>query len=93
MSAGKLLISVQPFAATKCLAWLVSKESPPPTCDAPSPVILNSAIIPYHTLLPVMVSLQYRIQKKNTNFTNPSVPNIMGRLNNCAGMSAGGQVI
>jgi len=57
MSAGKLIIFVQFFAATKCLACLVSKE-PPPTCEAPSPVILNSAIISYRTLL-TLVSLQY----------------------------------
>jgi hypothetical protein len=81
----KLLLSVQPFAVTKCLDWLVSKESPLPSytefcCN----ILLHPPAC--HHLLPVQ-------KTKNTSFTNPSIPNIMGRLNICARMSAYGQVV
>jgi hypothetical protein len=39
------------------------KRIPHPVCEAPSLVILNSAVISYRTLLPVIISFQYRTQK------------------------------
>ena len=86
-SAGEPLISTRPFAVTKCSTWLVSNESP--VSQAPSPVILKSATISYRT--PCRRVLTDSTQK-NTRFTKPSVPNIMGRRNKRAGMSAYGQV-
>jgi hypothetical protein len=46
MSAGEPLISMKLFAVAKCLAWLVSKQSP-----VSSLVILNSAAVLLPTLL------------------------------------------
>ena len=61
----------------------------PPISQAPSPVILKSAIISYR--IPAVVFLQTahkstRFKKKN------SLPSIMGRRNKSAGVSAYGQV-
>ena len=46
--AAEPLISMRPFAVTNCSAWLVPEKSSP---KASSPVILNSATIPYCNLL------------------------------------------
>jgi len=56
----------------------------PPISQAPSPVILKSAT-PCRRLLTDSTQKTLCLQK-------PSVPNIMGSLNNRAGMSAYGQV-
>ena len=86
-SAGEPLISTWPFALAKWLAWLVSKESL--ACQAPSSVILKSATVSYCT--PCCRLLTDSTQK-TLGLQKPSIPNIMGSLNNHAGMSAYGQV-
>ena len=85
--AGEPLVCMRPFTVTKCSAWLVSKETP--VSEVPSLVILKSATVSYRTI----VSSPYTTAHKNTRLQKPSVPNIMGRLNNRAGMTAYGQVI
>jgi hypothetical protein len=86
-SAGEPLISTRLFAVTKCSAWLVSNESP--ISQAPSPVIVKSATISHRT--PCRRHLTDSTQK-TLCLQKPTVPNIMGSLNNRAGMSAYGQV-
>jgi len=65
----------------------VSKGSP--ISQAPSPVILKSATISYRN--PCRRLLTENTQK-TLGLQKRSVPNIMGSLNNRAGMSAYGQV-
>jgi len=76
-SAGVPLISTRPFAVTKWSAWLASKESR--VSQAPSPVILKFATISYRT--PCRRLLTDSTQK-TLGLQKPSVPNIMGSLNN-----------
>ena len=80
-SAGEPLISKRPFAVAKWSAWLVSKESPFLWGSMPSYTQIYN-ILPHS---PVVVSLQTAHKKH-------SVPNIVGRRNKRAGMSAYGQV-
>jgi len=60
-----------------------------PVSQAASPVILKSATISYRTPCRHLVTDS---TQKTQRLQKPSVPNIMGSLNNCAGMSAYGQV-
>ena len=83
-STGEALISTRPFAVTKWSAWLVSKDSP--VSQSPSPVILKSATISYCT--PCRRPLTGSTRKKTLRLQKPSVPNIVGRRNRRAGMSA-----
>jgi len=85
-SAGVPLISMRPFAAAKWSAWLVSKESPRFTGSLPS--YTKSAT---YLTAPLPSSL-YREHTKNTQVTQPSVPDIVRRPNKHAGMHADGQV-
>ena len=73
-SAGEPLISMRPFAVTKCSAWLVSNESP--VSHASSPVILKSATVSHPTLLSLS---PYKQHTKTLGSQTPSVPNIVGR--------------
>ena len=88
-SAGEPLISMRPFAVTKCSAWLLSKEPLRLWDSKPSYTEFCYSIASHP---PVVVSLQYSTQK-TLRLQKPSLPNIMGRLNNRAGMSPYGQVI
>ena len=78
---------MRPFAVTKCTAWLVLKESSRLSGSLPS--YTKSATISYRT--PCRRLLTDSIQK-TLGLQKPSVPNIVGRQNKCAGMSAYGQV-
>jgi len=82
-SAGEPLISTQPFAVTKCSAWLVLNESPHLSGSKPcyTEICYNILLHP-----------PYRQYTKTLGLQKPSVPNIMGSLNNRAGMSAYGQM-
>ena len=67
---GRSLISMQPFTVVKCLAWLVSKESPHFWgCKSSYTEICYSILL----LPPVIVSLQYSAQK-TLGLQNPLFP-------------------
>ena len=74
MIAGAPLTSRRPFNVTDCSACLVSSESP--VSQAPSPVILKSATVSYHT--PCRHLLTDSTQK-TLGLQKPSVPNIIER--------------
>ena len=85
-SAGERLISTRTFAVTKCSARLLSKDTP--VSQAPRKVTLNSATISYRTNCRRLLTDN---TQKTPGLQKPSVPNIMGRRNKRAGMSAYGQ--
>ena len=65
-SAGEPLISIRPYAVTKWLVWLVSKESRCVSGSLPS----YTKPATYLTAPPAVLSLQ-REEKKNTRVTKP----------------------
>ena len=85
-SAGEPLISVRPFAGTKWSASLMSKESPCLSGSLSSYTKAGtiSCCTPCRRLLTDSTQNTLVLQK-------PSVPNIVGRQNKRAGMSAYGQ--
>ena len=82
-SVGEPLISMRPFTVAKCSAWLHRNNAT--VFEAPSLVALKSATIPY---FPLLSSSPYNTAHKTKGLHKRSVPNIMGRLNKRAGMSA-----
>ena len=86
-SARERQISTQPFAVTKCSAWLVSNESPQISGSKSSYTEICYNIIPHP-----LSSSPYRQHTKTLGLQKFSFPNIVGSLNNRAGMSAYGQV-
>jgi len=77
---------MSPFAAAKWSAWLVLKESPRFTSSLPS--YIKSAT---YLTAPLPAS-PYREHTKNTQVTQPSVPDTVRRPKKRAGMHADGQV-
>ena len=86
-SAAEPLISIRPFAVTKWSAWLVSKESPRLSGSLPS--YTKSATISYCNACRRLLTDSIQ---KTLGLQKPSFPNIVGRRNKRAEMSAYGQV-
>jgi hypothetical protein len=77
------------YKAVRCFevfVWPGWCRKNPPISEAPSPVILKSATISYRTPCCRLLT------DSTLGFNKPSVPNIVGRWNTRAGMSAYGQV-